>query len=167
MSEPYYKTHLKTTERPVPALQFAVLDDHSRVVAYCVTEDRAELLIHALNEYAAGSAQAEVREVEAPDQTISDTASAIKSALETSLYGFNAIGATPAVEVGHGETPVLADALPWRPVEQAVDRNCEFCGQPMHSGDMVYQHVGGSDRGAKMCAQCYRELNPNKISVTG
>lgn len=53
----YYTTRLKLTETPHESLRFAVLDGYSAVVAYCVSEDRAILIAHALNNYVTGSDQ--------------------------------------------------------------------------------------------------------------
>ncbi|HET8909141.1 MAG TPA: hypothetical protein VFN11_19470 [Ktedonobacterales bacterium] len=55
MNEQYYQTTLKPSERPYPTLKFAVMDGYSRVVALCEREDRAVLLVHALNNYVSGS----------------------------------------------------------------------------------------------------------------
>ena len=55
VEDQYYKTALKPIERPHETLNFAVLDNYSHIVAYCETEDRATLLVHALNNYVSSS----------------------------------------------------------------------------------------------------------------
>lgn len=98
-----------------------------------------------------------------------------QSAILADLAAQYQTASEPPVEVGHGETPPegyeahpyppeavgTPDRRAWRPVSQAVDRDCEFCHEPMRHGDTVWRKFVEPNAGAKMCAACFELLDPN------